>query len=187
MQVGVDPNVENMYGCTALRNALVNGKHMPSCREAARVIEDAGAYEILNPDQNPDEAADDSIPRFPRIPRGEFERLGGPFVHTRVTPCVLAGGLQGHACLLCLNRTGIPPLDQLQLDHTKPVRLSTQQNAPTHTDDYSHARTQPCMQAYGTMKKDVVKYFRDEEEKIEKLREKMERQLIENADVSKNS
>ena len=43
------------------------------------------------------------------------------------------------------------------------------------------------MQAYGTMKKDVVKYFRDEEEKIEKLRQKMERQLIENADVSKNS
>ena len=34
------------------------------------------------------------------------------------------------------------------------------------------------------MKKDVVKYFRDEEEKIEKLRKKMEHQLIENADVS---
>ena len=88
MQVGVDPNVENMYGCTALRNALVNGKHMPSCREAARVIEDAGAYEILNPDQNPDEAADDSIPRFPRIPRGEFERLGGQFACARVMSCV---------------------------------------------------------------------------------------------------
>jgi hypothetical protein len=83
INVGVDIHATNMYGCTAQRQAVVNSKYVPSCSRAAQVIEDAGGDDIGNPDQDPCEATDDSIPKLPRIPRDSFRRLGGipPFEH----------------------------------------------------------------------------------------------------------
>ena len=69
IEVGVDFEAENMYGLTAQRNALVNAKYVPSCWLAADVIEKAGGYDLADPDQDPIEANDQSIPRLQRWPK----------------------------------------------------------------------------------------------------------------------
>eukprot|EP00802_Teleaulax_amphioxeia_P015944 Tamp_16046.p1 GENE.Tamp_16046~~Tamp_16046.p1 ORF type:complete len:448 (-),score=69.59 Tamp_16046:63-1406(-) len=91
IEVGVDLHSENMYGCTAQRNAEMNHKNVPTCWDAAQVIARAGGYDAGNPDQDPCESTDEKVPTFPRWPEDEFVRLGG-----------------------------IPPLDQLQLDPSEP-------------------------------------------------------------------
>ena len=75
IEVGVDVHAENMYGCTAQRNAEVNSKYVPSCGDAAQVIEDAGGDDFADPDQDPFEVEPESA-RKGLFPEGVFEKMG---------------------------------------------------------------------------------------------------------------
>jgi len=123
IEVGVDIHAENMYGCTAQRNAEVNSKCVPSCRDAAKVIERAGGDDIGNPDQDPHGVEDESGSRMPLFPEGVFQKMGG-----------------------------VPPMDQIQ--------------------------TNPHEEGYGLLRPEVQEHYEREKAAKEKLRTKMEKDLI---------